>query len=60
MMESKRLQAAKKFVDHYAENDNEVLHSLLADSLVYTLLPSRSLNDPNTYRAWNPPHYEGK
>ena len=42
-MESKRLQAAKKFVDHYAENDNEVLHSLLADGLVYTFSPSRSL-----------------
>lgn len=48
-MESKRLQAAKKFVDHYAENDNQVLHSLLADDLVYTFSPSRSLNDPKTY-----------
>ena len=43
------MQAAKKFVDHYAENDNEVLHSLLADGLVYTFSPSRSLNDPKTY-----------
>lgn len=48
-MESKHLQTAKKFVDHYVENDNNVLHSLLADDLVYTFSPSRSLNDPNTY-----------
>lgn len=33
----------------YAENNNEVLYSLLADSLVYTFSPSRSLNDPKIY-----------
>lgn len=48
-MASKRLETAKKFVDHYAENDNDVLHSILADDLKYTFSPSRSLNDPKTY-----------
>lgn len=48
-MASKRLETAKKFVDHYAENDNDVLQTLLADDLKYTFSPSRSLNDPKTY-----------
>lgn len=48
-MDSKRLQAAKEFVGHYAENANEVLDYLLADNLVYTFLPSRSLNNLKTY-----------
>ncbi|KAM4066424.1 hypothetical protein HRG_000527 [Hirsutella rhossiliensis] len=43
-MDSKRMQSARKFVEHYATHDNEMLHSLLADSLVFEISPSRSID----------------
>ncbi|PHH92156.1 hypothetical protein CDD83_8639 [Cordyceps sp. RAO-2017] len=48
-MESKRIQTAKKFVDHYTEHDNQVLENLLSDDLSYHLRPSRSLSGDVNY-----------
>lgn len=45
IMKSKRMQSAEKFIQHFADNDNEVLHSLLADNLAYTFSPVRSVDN---------------
>lgn len=46
MTDSNRIKVAKKFIQHFANNEHEVLSTLLADDLLYTFLPSRAMDGP--------------
>lgn len=43
MTDSNRIKVAKKFIQHFANNEHEVLPTLLADDLLYTFPPSRAM-----------------
>lgn len=43
IMDSKRLQTAKKYVEHFRTNDLELVKSILDDDLVHEFSPRRSL-----------------